>query len=381
MKKIAFKPHKHFSDISKLRQELRSKFPYLNLNQVRRAKLPFHEALLSEMKEENFHESFEFFNSLIQIDIKKTRKLVRDKILLETIYNALIEMERTPKEKFKPLLRLAKFLSGNESSPVWVTEEIFKKSLSTLRIDDSPISKSSIHFFYGKWLNEKLGLYERAICHLKSALENCLNDESKLSLLIPISDSISEALKCFSIQLMHHSPKDSLNKANEALNYSKQIKLKVDQEVEIEIQIARCHLKLKNFEKAENALNEALILTEDASLPELKFESLRLLSECKQSFDDESKYEEILNLALQHAVKNSMKSAEAEALVLHGKFLISKQPYDEALKKLRKALKFYEQEKETRKILEVSFLMALPIGLMINILGSIVKMFHFSLYT
>jgi tetratricopeptide (TPR) repeat protein len=240
-------------------------------------------------------------------------------------------MEKTSEEKLQPLLRLGKYLVlEKENCPKWVTNEIFRKALKMLRCEEFTSINSVIHinfkFLYGKWLSENCGEFDEAFCLLKNALEKFSKNEEdiKEELKNSIIETLCMTLKNQSIKLLAHKlPRKALEVPTKALNYTEieKLKLRRNTEIEILIYIGRCYLSLENFRKAEKVLNEALKINEIDNFPHLKFNSLKLLSECWESSKDEiGKYEEILNSILQHAIENSMKSAEAEALVLMEKF-------------------------------------------------------------
>lgn len=368
---MAGRSQKQFYKVSKSRQELlRENFPYLNLNQVRRAKLPFHEALLAELNEGNFHWSYELFNSLISIDIQGRKEIVKDKKLLEIIFNTLMDTEKSSNQKPQLLLKLSNYLVHTKQCPAWVVDEIFKETLkmitkTPLELEDASI-RISILFSYGKWLSVNKGRLEEAICHLRNALKLSKDASGEIDLRNSITEALCEALKLHSVKISEKSPVKALKLAQEALNFSMENSSFISRklQIEIKIEISRYLIILKDFESAKIVLEQTLDMTENEQLFDLGFEILKLLIEfCCEA--NGSEYElELLNRAKQHAMEkcSSKSAAEAEILILHGRFFTKKQIYSEALESFEKALKIYERENEMGKIWEVSFMMALPKG-------------------
>lgn len=371
---MAGKSQKQFTKDSKSRIELlREKFPYLNLNQVRRAKLPFHEALLAELNEANFHSSFELFNSLINIDIQGRKEIVKDKKLLEIIFNTLMETEKSASQKPQLLLKLSNCLAHTEQCPSWVVDEIYKQTLKAMSTMKSPLElehtslRISILFSYGKWLSVDKGRLDEATCHLKSALKLSKEVCGENDLQNSIREALCDTLRIHSMEISGNSPLQALKLAQKALNCAMENSnaIPVKLQVQIKIQISQCLILFKDFKNAQIVLEQTFDVTENAQLFDLGFEVLKLLIEfCCETGGNE--YEsKLLEQAEKHAMeKCSEKSiAEAEMLIFQGRFYTRKQIYSEALESFGKALKIYERENETRKIWEVSFMMALPKGL------------------
>lgn len=70
-----------------VKEKLRQKLLPLNLTEVLRSRIPFHDALLAELSDGHFNKAFDFFKQLIQYDLKETRVLTRDNKLMERIFN------------------------------------------------------------------------------------------------------------------------------------------------------------------------------------------------------------------------------------------------------------------------------------------------------
>lgn len=368
------------------RDLLREKLPYLNFNQVRRAKLPFHDALLAELKEADFHSSYELFNSLITIDLQGQKELVRDKKLLEDIFNSLIEMENASSHRhLQLLLKLSNRLSSQTQQqpqqpsqcPAWVVDELFKRALSVSLSQPLPLQHEntlvqiSIMFSYGKWLSDKKGRLDEAICHLNCALKASKDDGGEIDLQNQIVAALCDTLKIQSIEITKNSPLQALKLSEKALNfaleYPNAITTKLN--VEIKIQISHCCILLREFESAQIILEQSFKLTERAKLHEFGFKILKLQIELcsigSRAIENDERELKLLKRA-QHFVKTNCSTdfaAEAEVLILRGRFYCKKQIYSEALESFEKAVKIYERTNEMKQIWEVSFMMALLKGL------------------
>lgn len=110
--------------------ELRNKVVALNLKEIRRCRIPFHEALLIELKEDKINNAYTFFQEVINHDLENSRVLTKDKQLMLRIFTALKDAEYSSKEnEIKTLLKLGKSIKDIQ----WLTEKIYVKALAMIR--------------------------------------------------------------------------------------------------------------------------------------------------------------------------------------------------------------------------------------------------------
>nr|CAD7408983.1 unnamed protein product [Timema poppensis] len=189
---VAHRPVRHRDIKGKIeyREELRATLPVLDVNEIRRHRIPFHEAMCSEIEEEGFHESSDYIRRLIQLDhdtrqkagpetlLWKRPQLRKHTLNLQKLRFGLTEAETARKKGNKgaeshELLRLAVFFMLKNQDWWWVAEQLFLlcvEAVTGFRADGGR-KEATTRYIYGLFLFQKLGDVEGAKTHLQIARE------------------------------------------------------------------------------------------------------------------------------------------------------------------------------------------------------------------
>nr|CAD7439590.1 unnamed protein product [Timema bartmani] len=189
---VALRPARHRDIKGKIeyREELRATLPVLDVNEIRRHRIPFHEAMCSEIEEEGFHESSDYIRRLIQLDhdtrqkagpetlLWKRPQLRKHTLNLQKLRFGLTEAETAKKKGNKgseahEFLRLAVFFMLKNQDWWWVAEQLFLlcvEAVTGFRTDGGR-KEATTRYIYGLFLFQKLGDVERAKTHLQIARE------------------------------------------------------------------------------------------------------------------------------------------------------------------------------------------------------------------
>ncbi|KAG8290786.1 hypothetical protein J6590_075918 [Homalodisca vitripennis] len=134
------------TEIEEMRKKLREGQPLLSLKEIRTFKLPFHESLLLNLKDDGFLSTHAFINDLITLDetwheernknpIYKNRPLLKNKpIVLNALSDGLSKAEVAKKaekdnEELRYMLGLALYFTKLEDTWHWITEELYEQCI------------------------------------------------------------------------------------------------------------------------------------------------------------------------------------------------------------------------------------------------------------
>lgn len=166
-----------------VKEKLRHTINPLDGAAIRRSRIPFHEALLAELKEGNFIDAFEFFKELIQND--QEHVLIKDNKLMEMIFNGLKNTENDRTERgIEILLKLENNLDEIKDVKLhWLIDKIFLKLLE--KVQNYQLEGNRVDalagYFYGKFLSGITERLQEAVDSLDKALEiSYENDEWKI---------------------------------------------------------------------------------------------------------------------------------------------------------------------------------------------------------
>lgn len=355
------------------KQKLRDKVPLLDLAQVRRCRIPFHEALLMELQEGQFERSHKFFAELIQDDLGKPKAvLTNDKTMMETIFDELKTAEGSTKErKVEILVKLA----GSFEKIFWIADKIYAHAIAMVNSYNLEMTRSDSTslYFYGKFLSANKDRLKQAVLYLKGAFEISygveewtITDESngeKHQLYVLIANDLCESLLNLSKANRIQDGQESLELAKKSLRITRKTKSNKTSHLEVEalIEIGNCYMSLEEIEKALTRYQYAFDLAEYRGVRKIAFEALMKMSDCYKESNME-KYEEMLTRAKGFADQHSLMNLIDEVLVKLGKMSIKKGRPNEALIYLEESAKIFKQSEQWKKLQEVQLLMGPLIG-------------------
>lgn len=347
------------------KMKLRQNIVRLESKEVRRCRIPFHEALLIELKEDHVDTAFEFFQELIQHDLNHSKALTRSKEMVERIYNALREADLSDKkDEIEILMELARSFENIQ----WLAEKIYSRALEMVKkyqFEKTRFDAIS-QYIYGKFLSGIEPRLQEAISYLSSAfdisfgveeLELVKMDSKSEPLYMTIANELSKSLITLSKQTQNDDPEASLELATKSLKIIRSIRGdNLNLEVDTEIEIGNCFKAMGQLEKALIRFEYAIEISKYGQLIDSQFVALLNVSECLKSNDE--KYEQALIRAKDFAKLSSLTGCEGEVLETLGRFWIERKNFKKALEYLMEAADICENSKEMKKLQKIRFFMA-----------------------
>lgn len=351
--------------LSAVKQKLRQKVPNLKYAEIRRIRLPLHEALLLELKE-SFHENaYKFFNELIQ---DNEEALTKDNKLLELIFNELKKAEyATKQDEINILLKLGKSF---ESDIRGVSDMIYLRVLVMVKnynLEDTLIDASA-QYYYGKFLSDHTEKLQEAVSYLTTSLEisegvkDWFVEDASLSVLAAIE--LCKALIKLSNHVRGQNPRRALELAKKSLKIIRQNKSESNIQVEIDSQISigTSFIELKEFDKARLQFEFAFELAKFGEYHESGLEALMKLSECYQNLKNADKFEGTLNRAADFARINALLASEGDILETLGQFWVDHDNSTKALMYWQQCVESFRKSEQTEKMRRIQILVAKLLG-------------------
>lgn len=226
-----------------VKKQLREKVPLLDYAQVRRTKILFHEALLSELKESGHQNTIALLNELIEIDAKidneslMKKRLIDDHELIEKIVDCLKNAEHSKKAvELNLFLNLAKYIERGDKSFIWIAKQLY---VTLLRLASSYKSDGHYYeavakYFYGKFLHDKELDFHDAVIYTEEAKMICSddltikNDNGDISKLQPlICEQFCKSLIKLSEKIRTSNPSEALLCSKKALRNAQSSKCNI----------------------------------------------------------------------------------------------------------------------------------------------------------
>ena len=350
-----------------VKENLRQKVTPLSFNEVRRCRIPFHEALLAELSDGHFINAFDFFKELTESDFKQGSVLIRDESMMELIFDKVKQTECDSKEnEIEILVRLGKDIEDKKDIRLnWMVDKIYSRALA--KVENYQFEGSRLDavtkYFYGKFLSgidEKL---QEAVGFLEQALDISYGVDEWGIELQPlfnlISIDLSKSMIKLSIHVRKENPEKSLELAEKAVKVVRKIRNNKEAgplEIHAEIEIGNSLLSLGHLSKALRHFEFASEIAKYRKFPETTLHAMLKMSECLKG--DDTQHEKILNEAKVYSKLHMLIDSEADIMVTLGQFLTDRKKYDEALNCFNEALSVYEKSLEMKKLQRVRILMA-----------------------
>lgn len=154
-----------------LREKLRTQLPVLDKAQIRRIRLPHHEALFAELIENGYDETVEFLQQTIDVQENLRSKygpgtiiwmrpqLIYSQENLEILSKCLSKAESAHKSEntlgeWEELLHLAAFYAFGDDDWWWLGEQLLEKCISIKYHGNFKKQEAIAHFIIGKYLVE-----------------------------------------------------------------------------------------------------------------------------------------------------------------------------------------------------------------------------------
>jgi tetratricopeptide (TPR) repeat protein len=362
-----------------VKQKLREKVPKLDLKELRRARGPFHEALLIELQESHHRNAYEIFKEIVDFDLKSSKELTNDKELMERIFDDLKKAEYSSKEdEVEILMTLGRHIEKGTAKIRWLVEKFYSRALMMIKNYQFEGSRNDaiVQFWYGK-LSSELGKYEEAVKFLNASFEISfgveewmVEDESEKApekLFAAALNGLCKSLIKLSKQVINEHPEQALELSIKSLKLIRANKIfimdSLKLELDSELAIGDSFMALNHFDKAMFHFEVAIELATSSGFCDDGFKALLKMSEHYKSSDNDEMYEESLNRAMSYAKSNFLVGTfEGDILTTLGRFWIKRQKFTKALEYLNESVKIFEETDETKKLQEVRMMMAVPLG-------------------
>uniref|UniRef100_A0A1B6EWT9 Tetratricopeptide repeat protein 29 n=1 Tax=Cuerna arida TaxID=1464854 RepID=A0A1B6EWT9_9HEMI len=180
------------TEIDELRKKLREGQPLLSLKEIRTFKLPFHESLLLNLKDDGFLSTYAFINDLIVLDeawheersknpVIKNRPFLKFKpFALNALSDGLSKAELAKKdendnEELRHMLGLALYFSKLEDSWHWIAEELYEQCIDICnnkalvgKLEEKLVAITK--YLYAKFLLEALHNFNYAKTNVEESM-------------------------------------------------------------------------------------------------------------------------------------------------------------------------------------------------------------------
>ncbi|XP_054279231.1 uncharacterized protein LOC128997618 [Macrosteles quadrilineatus] len=177
-----------YVELGELRHRIRTGSPLMTKKEVREYRLPFHESLLLNLKDDGFLLTHEFVKDLIAVDEAYHKEPGRDKTekrkILKYTKSALVplanglmkaESSRLNEEKTQEataFLDLATYFGNSENSWSWIALEMFEQCMEVMKNIEQPdpqLQAISKHL-YGSFLFYKQQDFNEARAQIESSM-------------------------------------------------------------------------------------------------------------------------------------------------------------------------------------------------------------------
>jgi tetratricopeptide (TPR) repeat protein len=351
------------------KSRLKAKIPVLSAVDVRRQRIPLHQALLLELKEGNYQNAHSLFSRLLDCDIEQSKELINDKDLLKKVFDDLKYMEFATKEdELERIMQLSAFVKQKPSSLHWMADQLYAYAAQQVTRHNMKGSnwEAKVLFFYGKSLFDR-AKFEKSTEILLKALNLNLTGGHEVrggKIFFVISQQLVKSL----IELSKASESENPKKALEcALQSSKVLRFvplseRLELEAKAETQVAGCLMLNNETKKAKIHFDFAVELAASGNFPQVEIDALVKMAELNECSEEHGKQVENLEKAIQVSKESSMPSTEADLCVLLAQVWIKQQESSRALERFSQACAVYKKLGEIRKLVKVQLLMAPLIG-------------------
>lgn len=280
-------------EIPQVKKCIRSKIPYLTIQQIRRLKLPLADALQIELEELNQQKALKLFQEILKIDQKHKNVFCNRKNLsiLEEIFDSIKDIEgKTEEQVIITIIEITKkFFNENENFD-WLIEFLLIKAHQLVSDYELEQSKTStiLSYLHGLSLSHRLHWYRAALLYFESAFNNALKnddwifeDEKFSTKIIPeLSDCLIKLSK--EIRIGHHNPKDASIYSYRALTILRKITVNENLrfEIDAEIEVGDCLMEQRSFDEANAHFEHGLGLSEFGGIKEKYCECLIKIAKC-----------------------------------------------------------------------------------------------------
>lgn len=363
---------KRIRELNEIKERLRSNLPNLDERQIRRHRIPYHEALYLELVEDGYFSSADYINRLMKYQnefrsksdkespIMKKPLLQDSKDTLKSLYIGFRDAENGSRQfqkniEIDSLLNLGTSFAGEDDSWWWLADQILLQSLheaSEYR-HDGEHRHALIRFHYGRFLLNRLNSLDEAAEHLRICRELSAGHKWLVSDFIKSSKESNNLHKQCCILLndvllkqaelyMNDDPVKATKLCQTAVKIITEVQ---DQKTEARalFQLGLCEMKVGQYKEAVSKFLKVLMVSFSTNnLTAICETRIQLaLASFAQANVRDTKYH--LNQLLQFAMKNNLKYYEGLAHKYLGECYLTYFNPQEATPHLLKALEIFHE--------------------------------------
>lgn len=356
-----------------VKEKLRQKVAKLDLTELRRIRFPFHEALLTELRESRHKNAHDLFREMVDQDLEGSKILTKDKQLMERIFEDLKQAEFSKKEdEIGILTALCGHISKTNAKLGWLVEKIYKRALKNIKVYqlEETLHDATVQFFYGKFLSETRAKYEEAVSYLSASynisfgVDEWMVELESGNLNVLVAEQLCKSLLKLSEKSRKEDPERAFELSTEALKIIRSHKSEDNLKLEaaVEMELGSCCMALNRIEQAFLHFELALELTKMSDQHQGAIAAMMKMAECFESTEDDKNYDRILNQAKEYAEVYSLTSSKGEILVMLGKFWTQRDDCKKAAELLDQAVEIFDKIGDKKKLQHARLLVAVPKG-------------------
>ncbi|XP_076278094.1 uncharacterized protein LOC143207994 [Lasioglossum baleicum] len=360
-------PQAEWYEVKKVMAELKTALPDLSPAQVRRCRIPYHEAIMLELLERDFQSAALQLKELLDLDEKisvssagallwKKPSLRDEKDFLDRLQEGLIGFEKAARKydyvaRAISLLDTALFFQGQTWEWWWIAERLYYAALSAAELveDDNRQTITLIRYLYGRFLFHELQNPREALDYLNEARDASKNKtwnaskklgEKQGSIFRECNIILYKALLILARTDRQQNPELALKFCLEALKRATDAG---DTEYLNETlhELGKCYMAVNDVKQALKTFSKLLALAKRAADPEGVCNAHTELAFAYKQLDDSAHTETHLRMLREIAEELKLFDKLADANFYTGEHYLSQSKLDVSTVHLEDALRLY----------------------------------------
>ncbi|XP_076643562.1 uncharacterized protein LOC143353840 [Halictus rubicundus] len=360
-------PQAECHEMKKVMAELKAALPDLSPAQVRRFRIPYHEAIMLELEEHDYQDAVHQMKELLDLDEKisessagallwKKPSLRDQKDFIDRLQEGLIAFEKATRRgdfvtRAISLLDTALFFQRKTWEWWWIAERLYFAAISAAELigDDDCRTITLIRYLYGRFLFHELQNPREALKYLNEAREasekKTWNASKKLgekqgSIFRECNILLYKALLILARMDRPKDPNAALKFCLEALERATDAG---DTEYLNETlhELGKCYMAVNDVKRALNTFSKLLALAKRASDPEGVCNAHTELAFAYKQLDDNAHTETHLRMLRETAEEMKLFEKLADAHYYTGEHYLSQAKLDVSTVHLEDALRLY----------------------------------------
>nr|XP_033338832.1 uncharacterized protein LOC117227571 [Megalopta genalis] len=360
-------PQAEWHEVKRVTVELKAALPNLNAAQVRRHRIPYHEAILLELEERNFEDAARWMKELLKIDetitessvgalLWKKPSLKDRKDFLDRLQEGLISYEKATRRNDRvsratAFLDTALFFQRKTWEWWWIAEHLYKAALSAAELveNDDRRTITLVRYLYGRLLFHELQNSGEALVYLNEAREASENKtwnaskvlgEKQGAIFRECNVLLYKALLILARKERADNPDAALRACLEALERATDAEA-AEYLNETLHELGKCYMAVNDAKSALKTFSKLLALAKRVPDPEGVCNAHTELAFAYKQLDDDARTEKHLRMLRETAEELSLFEKLADAHYYTGEHYLSKGKLDVSTVHLEEALRLY----------------------------------------